>query len=228
MATTNGWLDVLGGRSSAEETRDLLTQGAAHLDDFLKSHPQAEQRVLDILGRRLSDGNDADTWNTMHASLSQYFTEELAYMLYWVVGVEDPSADRMQELDGRASPEVIGFLRAVVGIYGVDLSNAFAVVNEVPDNWRNFRREVYFDMLRQRHHLRVGIRKYNGEEVIIEGPADFVLNLAGALMYTARVVGTREAFSKDSIDNFLEEARQLTELLTAEQKERADLSGPEA
>lgn len=229
MNEMNEWLKLLMGLVSAEEAKNMLSKAVAVLDDFLKSDPHTEQRVVDILSRRLSGEINASTWDVMHASLSQYFTEDLAYLLYWVVGVEDPAANRMQDVEKYASPAVMAFLRAVVGIFGADLSNAFHLWNRVPDNWRNLSREVYYDLINQTHRLKVQIEKFNGEEVIIEGPADFVLNLAGALIYTARLVGTREAFSQESIDEFLDESRQLTELLTAEKEEApAERSEPEA
>jgi hypothetical protein len=229
MDETNEWLKLLKGEVSAKQKEKMLSQGVAHLDDFLKSDLQTQQRVVDILSRRLSGEIDADTWDVMHASLSQYFTEDLAYLLYWVVGVEDPTASRMQEVEKFASPAVMAFLRAVVGIFGVDLSNAFALWNQLPDNWRSMSRYIYLDLLSQQHHLTVRIKKYNGEQMAIEGPPDSILDLAEALIYTARLVGTREAFSTERIEAFLDESRQLTELLTEEREEAPpELSEAEA
>lgn len=229
MDETNEWLKLLKGEVSAKQKEKMLSQGVAHLDDFLKSDLQTQQRVVDILSRRLSGEIDADTWNVMHASLSQYFTEDLAYLLYWVVGVEDPTASRMQEVEKYASPAVMAFLRAVVGIFGVDLSNAFVLWNQLPDNWRSVDRYIHLDLLSQQHHLTVFIKKYNGEQMAIEGPPDSILDLAEALIYTARLVGTREAFSTERIEAFLDESRQLTQLLTAEKEEAPpELSEAEA
>lgn len=229
MDETNEWLKLLKGEVSAKQKEKMLSQGVAHLDDFLKSDLQTQQRVVDILSRRLSGEIDVDTWNVMHASLSQYFTEDLAYLLYWVVGVEDPTASRMQEVEKFASPAVMAFLRAVVGIFGVDLSNAFTLWKQLPDNWRSMSRYIYLDLLSQQHRLTVRIKKYNGEQMAIEGPPDSILDLAEALIYTARLVGTREAFSTERIEAFLDESRQLTELLTEEREEAPpELSEDEA
>lgn len=230
MDESSQWLELLKGQVSAQEVEKMVSRAVAKLDDFLQRDPQAEQRVMAILSRRLNGEISADSWELMHTSLSQYFGgEELAYLLYWVVDVEEPTDNRIHELAKSAPPQALAFLRTVVGIYGLDLSNAYALWNEHPDNWRTLQREVYYDLINQRHHLKVRIQKYNGEETVIEGPADFILNLARVLILTARLVGTREAFSAQSIDSFLEESRQLSELLTTTEEEApAELPESEA
>jgi hypothetical protein len=215
---TNEWLKLLRGEISAKKKVKMLSEGIEHLDGFLKSDPHTQQRVVDILSRRLSGEINADTWDVMHASLKQYFTEDLAYLLYWVVGVEDPTASRMQEVEKSASPAVMAFLRAVVGIFGVDLSNAFTLWNQLPDNWRTVGQKIYYDLINEQHHFIVRIEKYSGEEMVIEGPADSILNLAGVLTHTVSLVGTRDAFSPESIEEFLADSRSLTELLTGEKE----------
>ncbi len=230
MDANSHWLEVLKGQISEQEVREMLSRDVPKLDGFLQRDPQAGQYVMTLLERRLSGKIGVDSWELMHTSLSQFFGDEnLAYLLYWVVGVENPTANRIEEVAKSAPPRALAFLRTVVGVYGLDLSTAYALWNEHPDNWRTLQREVYYDLINQRHHLKVRIQKYNGEETVIEGPADFILNLARVLILTARLVGTREAFSADSIDSFLEESRLVNELLTATEEEApAELSESEA
>ncbi len=214
----NEWLRLLRGQVSAKRTKEMLSEGLANLDAFIESDPHTEQRVVDILSRRLSGQITSNTWDVMHASLSQYFTEDLAYLLYWVVIVEDPTVSKLKEVEQYATQPVMAFLRAVVGIFCADLTRAFNMWSRVADDWNTIHREVYFDMIKQRHHVKIRLEKYNGKEVFLEGPANFVLNLANALIYTARLIGTAQAFSKDSIDGFLHESKELTTLLTAKKK----------
>lgn len=222
----NSWVKLLTGEITDEnEKQSLLGQGVEALDTFLKTDPQAEQRVVEILGRRLSGDFNADTFEVMHSSLRQYFGEDLAYMLYWVVAVEDPEQNRMPEVEKLASSEVMAFLRTVVGIYGPDLTNAYTLWNKLPNNWRTVQREVFYDLLNERPHLIVRIKKYSGEQTVIEGPPDSILDLASYLVYTARLCGTREAFSQESIERFVEMTQELAKLLSVEEeKEPAELT----
>lgn len=219
MDEMDNWANLLTGEISVEEAEPLITQGVDRLQAFLESDPQAEQRVVDILGRRVKGKITDETWQIVNDSLSQYFGQDLAYLLYWVVNVEDPRNNRMEEVEKYASPEVMAFLRTVVGIYGPDLSEVYAQWNQLPDGWRTIYRDVYYDQLNQRHHLRVRIEKYNGEEIVFEGTPDSILTLASYLVRTVYMVGTREAFSQDSVGLFVNETTELAKLLNPPQEE---------
>src|SRR6266498_46120 len=49
--------------------------GASALESFLKAHPDAEHQVREILDKRLSK-IDASTWNSLVASLDNYWGKE--------------------------------------------------------------------------------------------------------------------------------------------------------
>lgn len=219
MAEIDKWVKMLTGEISGKKAEPLLTRGVAKLQAFLETHPQAQQRVVDILRRRLNGEINAGTWQVMNDSLSQYFSQELAYLLYWVVNVEDPSANRMVEVEQYVSSKVMAFLQTVVGIYGPDLSEAYAHWNQLRDSWRTIYRDVYYDQLNERYHIRVRIEKYNGEEVVFEGNPDSILTLASYLVRTAYMVGTGEAFSPGSVNLFANETKVLAKLLSPEQEE---------
>ena len=219
MDDTSDWLKLLRSEIPAEAAGEMLIHGIADLKVFMDSDSQTEQRVLDILNRRLTCKIDGDTWDAMHNSLIQYFTEVLAHMLYWIVGVEDATASRMEEVQKLAPAGVVAFLRAVVGVYGSDLSEAFAVWNQSSEDWRTIHRDVYYDKISQDHRIRVRIQKYNGESIVIEAVPDSILRLVSVLMYTARLVGIPGAFGIDAVTAFAEETQLLGEMLTADGKE---------
>ncbi len=210
------WGSLLMGQISAEEADRLLAQSAEDLHAFLEARPQAVQHVLDILSKRLGGEINAETWQVLDTSLANYLGRDLAYLVTWVA--QSDQGNRIQELEKHASSQVMAFLRTILGLYGLELENAFAVWNEIPDNWRTFYREVYYDQLSERHHLKLRIEKYNGEEAAIEGPPDSILTLTTYMILTLRLVGTPDAFSQDRIDLFLDEAHQLIQLLRPEEE----------
>lgn len=219
------WIKLLAGELPAEDQSPLVHRGVKELHAFLESHSRAEDRVLEILGRRLSGQPKADTWPIMHDSLRQYLGEDLAFMLYWVVRVENPQANRMQELPKETPADVMGFLGTVVGIYGEDLSDAYAVLNREPENWRTISREIHYDQLKGEYCVRVHILKYNGEKMVIQGPPDSILALCTTLIVTVRMIGTPgipAGFSKHIIDDYLGQSRQLAEGLSPEQPEQRE------
>jgi hypothetical protein len=218
MSEMDKWLELLTGLVSPEEAEPMISEALTALDEFLQRDPRTMERVVDILNRRLSGEFNAETWKLMHDSLCQYFTEDLACLLYWVVDVENAAASRLYEVERYGLPNVMAFLRAVVGIFGVDLTNAFILWNQIPNNWRTIYRDVYFDRINERQHIKLRILKYSGEEVVIEGPPDSILSLGNELIFTSRLVGAREDFSESTIKLYLEESKELTKLLKGGKK----------
>jgi len=74
-------------------------------------------------------------------------------------------------------------------------------------------RDVYYDQIAERHLVKILIEKYNGQRLAIEGTASSLLMLTSYMIRSVRLVGTREPFSEQSIELFLQEAGQLQTLL---------------
>jgi hypothetical protein len=225
MSETNDmgqWGDLLSGKLTEEEIEPLVSKAVADLHTFLESEPQAEQRVLDILGRRLGGQITSESWDDMSNSLAQYLGPETTGLLWWVVEVEDPNANRLQEVEKyNASLEVMAFLRTIVGTFGLEMSKAFDSWNRFTDEWSGIHREVYYDQINKRYHFRVRIEKYNGEMMTIEGDGISMLTLTSHLIRTVKMVGTRDAFDDASITQFFEQASELVKLLTEEEEKTA-------
>lgn len=207
---------MIANEPVSEDSARLLARAAGDLHAFLETHPEAVSHVLDILRRRLGSEINAQTWQVLDASLVNYLGQDLASLAAWTV--QPDQGNRLQELEKHASPEVMTFFRTILGLYGPELERAYAVWNELPDNWQTIYREVYYDQLAGRHHLKVRIEKYNGEEMVIEGPPDSILTLASYLILTVRLVGIPDAFSPERIELFLSEADQLIRVLQREKE----------
>ncbi|MBI4760718.1 MAG: hypothetical protein HY780_05855 [Chloroflexi bacterium] len=131
------------------------------LQAFLKSHPDAERQVREILDKRL-DKIDGTTWRAIFASLDNYLGKESTDLLFNVA--QPDQAKRLEDISDAAPHDVMNFLRTIISLYGPELANAFLISNQLPNNWKMFYRDVYYDYINKRSHLRVRIAKYNGEE----------------------------------------------------------------
>jgi hypothetical protein len=210
------WFRLSTGQMSDEDTARLVARAAKGLHTFLETHPEATSHVLDILRRRLGSEINAVTWQVLETSLVNYIGWDSAYLASWIVRPDHD--ERLQVLEKQASTEVIAFFRAILGLYGPELERAFVVWNELPDNWCNIHRDVYYDQLLESHHLKVRIDKYNGEAMVIEGPPDSFLALVSYLIFTVRLVGIPHAFSQARIELFLRETDQLIRVLQQEKE----------
>ena len=61
--------------------------------------------------------------------------------------------------------------------------------------------------------MRHRIIKINGEEMIVEGNANSLLDLTRSLLTSINLIGTREAFGEREIDAFLAEADKVIDML---------------
>lgn len=208
------WINLLTGQMSPEAARPLLSQAAKDLHALLELQPQLGEYVLEIIGKRLGDHIDGQTWQSLDNSLANYLGRELAYLLIWLVQTDQ--GGRLNELEQYASPQAMAFLRTILGLYGVELRRALTLWAELPNNWDSISRAVYYDQLAHTYHMEVRILKYNGEEVLIEGPADSILTLTSYLILTVRLAGASDAFSEANIDLFLGEVGQFLRLLPRE------------
>jgi hypothetical protein len=197
---------------------DLLGRSATELEDFLATHPDAPERALDIIRGRLAKPLDAETWQKLNRSLGDYVGPDAATVTLWSAVVDTDDEDRtrrFQRIAETGRPAATDLIRLVRGELSYELQEAWDVVGQLPHNWRTIEREIYTDLLRDRPYLRFTIRKFNGEEAMLEGSGDSYLNLTRFFMLALTTLGDRSAFSERTIDDFLADAHQLIELLQA-------------
>jgi hypothetical protein len=204
--------------ATTEGTGLSLTKGCADLDTLLQAHPHAGQEILEILGKRLTGTFDPQTYQILYNGLINLLSPDAI----WVIAYAAQSArgEWAQELGEYASPRVMGFVRAVIGLYGPELDRAYALWNEYPHNWRTFLRDVYYDYVNQRYYLRIRLLKYNGEETVVEGNPDSMLQLASYLLKTLRMVESPDVYTQGIRDQFLEEVKEFLTLLGVIEKEQ--------
>jgi hypothetical protein len=183
---------------------------AAALGAFLDAHPEAEGQAREILDKHLSK-IDATTWNSVFASLDNYWGKESTDILFNTAQTDQ--ASRLQKLADSVPPTVMNFLRKIISLYGPELTNAYVASNQLPHGWRTFYRDVYYDYVNQRSHIRIRLAKYNGEDAFIEGNADSILDLTLLLMQTIRFLPVPDFISLTMVDRFIQEADELFNFL---------------
>ncbi len=181
------------------------------LNAFLKSNPDAEHQVRQILDKSISKLDDT-TWNNINESLKNYWGEQFTDYLLDIAQAPDQTA-RLQEIDDSSHPEMVNFLRKIISLYGRELTDAASTSNQLLNDWRTFYRDISYDYLNKRYHIRIRIVKYNGEEPFIEGGANSILELTTSMIQTLLFLPSADAFSQPQIDKFSEKAKDLIAFL---------------
>ncbi len=200
----------LYGPKFADTFQDVKQSSAKAFETFLKSHPNAEDHVREILDKRLSK-IDANSWTDVFASLDNYMGTQSTNILFDIAQTDQ--AKRLEEASQSLSPEGIDFLRKIISLYGSELASAFVISNQLPNNWKLFYRDVYYDYVNKRSHIRVRIAKYNGEEPFIEGNADSILELTIFMIQTLLFLPVPDLIGQPMSDGFIQEANKLINFL---------------
>jgi hypothetical protein len=190
-------------------SHDWLPTGITALNTFLKSNPNAEQRIREIIDKRL--GNiDASSWPAVFVSLENYLGKEATDVLDYVLQTQVGQSEVLKEISKSGSSQTMSFLRTLTSLYGPELEKAFFAIKQLPDNWKMFYRDVYYDFVNKRYQIRIRLEKYNGETPIIEGDADSMLELTHFMIQTLLFINSRDAFKESLINQFIELANQFT------------------
>ncbi|MDR7521519.1 MAG: hypothetical protein QN168_03545 [Armatimonadota bacterium] len=203
------WSSLLAGQVS--DPGPLIAEAAGVLDAFLQARPQADSEVLAVIGRRLGTGVGVKTLGEVHTALSSYLGQDPAYLVAWVTRTDQ--VNRIAQVEATASPRVAAFLRAILGMYGAELAQAYTRWNELPDDWSLITREIRYDLLNERLLVKVLIDKYNGEQVVIEGPANSILELTVNMLRTCNMVGRTDAFAQRTADMLAKEYEEFRTLV---------------
>jgi hypothetical protein len=201
------WDDVLTGQVDLETAAPLFAASAREIEGFLEADSETEEEALDVLRRRLSGPLDAQTYDAILEALRALMGEDGTNLVHWYVA----NPENRAVLQGQAPVRVDWFLRRIAAEHGLELRAAFSLWRDLAHDWRSISRDVYYDVVRQQHYIRHRITKVNGEELLLEGNADSVLDLARNLLLTlTHWVGTPDVFSPNLIEAFLTEVQAFT------------------
>lgn len=191
------------------------------MDAFLKTHPNAEQQVREILSKYFAQPS-ATTWNSIMTSLDNYWSKESTNILIDIARQPDQAA-RLEEASKYAPPAVMDLLRKIISLYGPDFASAATFANQLPNAWKTFYREVYYDYVNRRPHIRVRFAKYNGEEPFLEGNADSMLELTILMMQTLRFLPNASFIGQIMADRFMTEVDDFIKFLEPPAAESPDI-----
>jgi hypothetical protein len=226
--TMNDWDPIWSQTATDEYLRNALEAAAGQIKSFLDSDDQTEEETLALLGRRLSGPIDTATYDVVLDALRALLGQDGANAVHWYTVGNGAETGIFEQV---APPEVAFFLRRIAAAHLPEFRSAFALWKEVPEDWRTIHRDVYFDYINQRVIVRHRIVKINGEEIIVEGNANSVLDLTRSLLTSIGIIGSRDAFGEREIEAFLAEVDKATTLLrpkTEDQSENGDVSVSES
>jgi len=206
----NDWDPIWTQQAEDEYVRSVIKSSAALIESFLVSDDQTEEETLALLGRRLSGEIDTTTYDVVLDALRALLGQDGANVVHWYTVGNGAETGILEQV---ASPRVAFFVRRIAAAHLPEFKSAFALWKEVPEDWRTIHRDVYFDYINQRVVVRHRIIKINGEEMIVEGNANSLLDLTRSLLTSVGLIATRDAFGEREIDAFLIEADKVIELL---------------
>jgi hypothetical protein len=138
----------------------------------------------------------------------------------------------MEQIEALAPPSVTRFINTMLAFFGPELDQAVSQFMSLPDDWRSFFRDVTFDQINNRFLIKIRLLKFNGNYVSIEGAPNSILNLARNLIWTLSTIASKDMFSSEIAQGFLDDLNQLLPVLTSEPTEastahaEATSSGP--
>jgi hypothetical protein len=211
----NNWDPIWTGEADEDYIRHVLQSSSAQIESFLVSDDQTEEETLALLGRRLDGPIDTATYDVVLDSLRALLGADGANVVHWYTVGNGASTGLLETI---APPRVAFFVRRIAAAHLPELRSAFALWKEVPEDWRTIHRDVYFDYINSRYLVRHRIVKINGEEIVVEGNANSVLDLTRSLLTSISMIATRDAFTEPAIEAFLKEADGVLAILRPEEE----------
>lgn len=219
--TPADWSSILAGATSVHEADELIKLSSKQAEKALESRPGVEDELIEVVEKRLSGPLDPDTYQGFWELLKGTLGEEGAYLVhFYFMTREQP--DARVAVEAATSARVLAFMRRLTVRFAPELDAAFQIWQELPHAWKTMNREVYYDVIRRRHYIKLLLQKLNGEETLIEGTADSILGLTRSLLVTLRWMQSADAFSQSAIDLFLEDAESLLAILKREDEAPSD------
>jgi hypothetical protein len=218
----NNWEPIWSGEADDDYVRGVLKSSSAQIDSFLVSDDQTEEETLALLGRRLAGPIDTATYDVVLDALRALLGADGANVVHWYTVGNGAATGILEQV---ASPRVAFFVRRIAAAHLPEFRAAFALWKEVPEDWRTIHRDVYFDYINQRYLVRHRIIKINGEEIVVEGNANSVLDLTRSLMTSIGIIATRDAFTEPAIEAFLKEADTVMAILRPAEEEASSGNG---
>ncbi|HEU0304489.1 MAG TPA: hypothetical protein VFR32_07910 [Gaiellaceae bacterium] len=153
---------------------------------------------------------EVGTIEQVATSLTEYLGSESMNLILEVVTSSDIQGDKLDQLEKPRSAQLI---RRISAIYGSELQRANQMATLLPENWLVANREIARDVTTGSYQVRLRIEKVSGEEVLIEGPAESILQLTEFLIITLQMIDVPDAYDPASLDRFLTNVDDLVAML---------------
>jgi hypothetical protein len=187
--------------------------------------PGVADALLDLVAARLSRDSDTTTWGELRDSFAVYLGRDPVSIeppgLLWTWAQTEPRYRQMLEDAFASRPRIATFVKRVVGKYGPEIRHAYQIWNENPHDWRSVNPRVLLDSTDVPSLLQIVVKKINGEELYLEGPATSILQLTSLLIQALRRVDPK-TFRVERVMDFEREAMGLIVAVPAGSREWAE------
>jgi hypothetical protein len=209
VTTVSVWKAIMTGEET--DPGPAIAQTGETLDRLLQTRPQAERELLEVVGKRLEAPIGEKSMEALRSALTNYAGEDVSFLVLWVA--QSDQASRLAQVEASAPGRVTALMRAIMGLYGAELTAAYTRWNELPDDWSRIDREIRNDLISERVLVKVRISKHTGEQVVIDGPASSILELTANMVRTCNLVGRADSFAPRAIEMLLMEINEFYNML---------------
>ncbi len=165
------------------DQEELSNSGRA-LDKFLDGDQHHQNSLLEVLDHHLVGELGPESGGRLFEAISFFADEEFADTFMGYLTYADQDEALREAINGVVSPAVGAYLRKVLAMHGSQVTEAALVYGQDPHAWREFSREVFFDVISESWRVRIEIATYGGEVVALNETPTSTLLLANAMLDT--------------------------------------------
>lgn len=160
-----------------------IEESAATLTEFFANDAVHQRTMLEILDRHSTGPIGVDRSKRLLGAATVYAGEDVAGFFLGYLDIADQDSEFMEAIHDKVPADVADFLRRMLALYGAVITEA-AVIEESLDSWRDFRREVYYDLISAEWRVRIEIERYRGDVLSLKETPTSTLVLAHATLDT--------------------------------------------
>lgn len=175
-----------------------IDEAAAALTEFLTNQEQHQKALIEILDLHVVSPVGVETRDRVLAAVTMYAGEDVADFFLGYLTLADQDLELMEAFHDKMPADVADYLRRVLAMYGTAVTEAAILVGESLDSWRDFRREVYHDVISSEWRVRIEIERYRGDVLTLRETPTSTLVLAHAMLDT--LMATIESAGVQSVD----------------------------
>ena len=174
----------------------VISELAIHLSE----NPKIEQQVREIIDYHLKSDVDSTTSLKIYKGLKILLGERLAEFIMQCCRYNDNKLFEgfKEDIGGADVDKILPFLQNLTAVYGSKMEEGYAVVNEIPDDWRSSNITVYREEEEREEmdiwFINIQLRKYSGERFFLK------MSPRSAFTLVKHLIMEMEKFPMEAVD----------------------------